>query len=300
MKIVENRISDYVSINIVESEPMWNSSARYNYGDEIRDGHYIFKYAGDDGTNTTQRPQVDAIKQGFKWVNIRPTNYYAMLDSKTATQTTKSEELNFKLHNRGYDTLSLMNVEANEIKIELLAPDDQVLFQKEESLRDEKEIIDFYTYCYSPILRKETFYTGDIPIIMGTTLSVSLSSKSGDVKCGRLVFGDSFFVGCTNAEFSLGIESYSKKETDVFGNTSLVHRGARLNDSYSVSISSSSLPMLRRKFVSWDAKELLFIGDESPNSKLENLLNFGYYEDVSFEYEGGDISTLNISIKGLI
>lgn len=302
MKIVENKAKDFLYANFTESEPRWSKDAKYNYADEIRDGHYMYKYAGENNTNTTDSPSIDSIKQAPKWVNIRPTNYYAMLDEKTLTQTSVRDKIIVELNDLAYDTLSLMELNANNVKIELIDIQDNsnILYSSEKSLRDESEVIDFYTYCYAPIKIISTFYTGDIPIYRGAKLRVTIENQGNFAKCGRLIFGDSFFIGCTNIDISLGFESYSKKETDIFGNTTLLHRDMAVRDTYSITISSENIPMLRRKFRGWDAKSLLFIADENQKSRLENLLNFGYFEDVSFKYDGSDISTLNLTIRGIL
>lgn len=301
MKIIENKVTDFLSANFTEDEPTWSATAKYKYAQEIRDGHYIYKYAGANDTNTTDSPSIDSLKQAPKWVNIRPTNYYAMLDEKTMTQTSVQNAIIVELDNVAYDTLSLMELDASSVKVELIDKENSsnILYIAQKSLRDESEVVDFYTYCYSPIKKISTFYTGDIPIFRGTKVRVSILNQGANAKCGRVVFGDSFFIGNTDIDISLDFESYSKKETDVFGNTTLQHRPMSIIDNYSVTIPAENIPTLRRKFAKWDAKPLLFVGDEHQHSQLENLLNFGYFQNVSFEYDGTDLSTLNITIKGL-
>lgn len=301
MKIVENKVKDFLSANFTQNEAQWDKDAVYKYADEVADGNYVFKYAGADDTNTTKPPSLDALTQVPKWVNIRPTNYFAMLDEKTMTQTSVMNEIVVEVDNMGYDTLSLMELEALNVKVELIDKSHaNILYKNQKDLKDESEVIDFYTYCYTPIRFITTLYIGDIPIYLNSKLRVSISNPENFAKCGRLVFGDSFFIGCTNVDIDLDFESYSKKQTDVFGNTTLIHRSMAIIDKYSISISSEKIPMLRRKFSKWDAKALLFIGDDNQKTKLENLLNFGYFQSVSFNYDGSDLSTLNLTIKGIL
>ena len=63
MKILRNRITNYISANFDENETAWDSGATYKYADEVRYKHYIYKYAGSDDTNTDDDPETDYAKK---------------------------------------------------------------------------------------------------------------------------------------------------------------------------------------------------------------------------------------------
>ncbi len=301
MKILENKVTDYTSTNLTENETTWTSDATFNYEDEIRDGHFIYKYAGENGTNTTDAPSIDCQKQVQKWVKIRPTNYYAMLDAQTQTQTENNDSIIVEFDYINFDSLSLIDLVAQEVVVTLT--DDissDIIYTKTVSLVDNSSIIDFTTYCFNEMIRAGSLYLDDITLYSNATLKVEIKQPNGIAKCGRLVCGRSNFIGSTGYGANLDIESYSRISTDIFGNTTLIHSQSVNLDSYEVYVQTEAIPNIRRRIRELDAVPILFIMDESQDSKLENLLTYGYFENFSILIPNSKISTASITIKGII
>ena len=300
MKIVRNEVTDYLTANFTEDETLWDSGATYNYGDEVRWGHYIYKYAGNDGTNTELNPQ-DDINTNIvaSWVRISPTNYYAMLDGATNTTTKVADEIVIELQDNNFDSFALLDLSAKSVNVELYDENDIVVFSKYFDLQNESEIVDFYSYCFSPFVFIPVVFT-QIPIYANAKLKVTISHTEDIAECGRLVFGRSLYIGETGYGANLNLESYSRKVTDEFGNTELIHRGAVNLDSYEVEIPTSKIPMLRRKMVELDAVPILFVMDDSETSLLENLLTFGYWQNFTILIKNPIKSTISLTIKGLL
>jgi len=303
MKILKNKISDYLTANFTESETLWVSSATYNYGDEARYGHFIYKYAGTSGTNTTDTPDVDYVKLPTTrvWIKVRPTNYYAMIDGETQTQTNNTDAIVIEISTSNYDAISLLGLVAKSVTIELRdGATSEIYYTKTIDMFDYIGIVDFYSYCFDDILLKPSLYIDDIPLYSSAILKITIDNTGSIASCGRLVCGRTYFIGDTGYGINLGQESYSKKVVDVFGNTTLVHSNSLNLDSYEVNVPTSSVPNIRRKFKELDAVPLLFIMDENANSTLENLLNFGYYQSFSILIPNSQISTASLQIKGIL
>lgn len=302
MKICQNKITDYASINISESETLWSASNDYDYADEIRYGHYIYKYAGVGGTNTEETPEFIWNRDQLiypVWVRIRPTNYWAAIDGETDTQTQTTNSLVMSFNVSNYDSLALLGVEAEDVTISLYDNDsEQVVYNKIVNMQDEIQVIDFYSYCFEPFLFKPSLYLEDLPLYGNATITITLVSSI--VKIGRIVLGRTFYIGDTEFGASLGIESYSSKSVDEFGNVSLLQRGSVNIDDITVRIPTNKVPIIRNKFKELDAKPLLFIADESEDSNVDNLLNFGYWTNLSILIPNPVSSTASISIKGIL
>lgn len=302
MKICRNEVTDYLSINITEDEVEWDALELYNRGDEVRDGHYIYKYAGDDESNTTTRPSVEYdenIEIYPLWVNISPTNYYAMLDARTDSQTTLDENIvmTFTLENQ--NTFSLLNIQSQYVNISIYDNDvGAVTYTKDISTQDEGNVIDFYSYCFSGFEFASSIYVDDFPLTQSGVLTVTVVGDAP--KVGRLVLGKSYYVGDTQFGGSLGIESYSIRAIDAFGNVTLKQRGSVNIDSFTVQVPTTKVPELRRKAKELDAIPILFIADESDDSIVENLLNFGYWTNFSMVLPNPVKSTLSLAYKGLL
>ena len=301
MKIVKNETTDYLEANFTEDETLWLLASVYNYGDERRYGHYIYKYAGVSGTNTTDNPYTDSLKVDRLWVRIAPSNYYAMLDGKTSTQTVNPDTIVIKIAGNNFDTLSLLELEAKTVNISLYdLAIEEVLYTEDFNLINNSEVIDFYTYCFNPFEFTPSIFTDQIYLYTNTELTITIDNTGSDAKCGRLVFGRSYYVGETGYNASLTVESYSYKEQDEFGNSTLIQRDSVNIDSYEIEVPTSKIPVLRRKGKELDAIPILFIMDESATSKTENLLNFGYWDRFSIMIPGPVKSEISLDIKGIL
>ena len=302
MKIVENQVLDYETSNFSEDEPEWLVGTLYNYGNEARDGHYIYKYAGIVlESNTTDSPSVDSLKVAPKWINIRPTNYYAMLDGKTSTQTVNADTITVVVVGGNYDALSLLELDAKSVDISLYdVTTNAVVYTESFDLINNSDVFDFYSYAFNPFEFLPSIYTDKIYLYTDTKLTITINNIGGIAKCGRLVYGRSYYVGETGYGANLTVESYSHKETDEFGNVSLIHRGGVNIDSYEVQTPTSKIPTLRRKGTELDAIPILFVMDESATSNTENLLNFGYWDRFSIILPDPIKSTISLDIKGIL
>lgn len=301
MKIVENEITTYLETNFTEGETAWLITDTFNYGDEIRSGHYIYKYAGIEGTNTTDSPAVDSLNFEAVWVRIKPTNYYAMLDGKTSTQTENAETIVVKIAGKNYDSLSLLELEAESVSISLYDTDtEDIVYTEAFELINNSEVTDFYSYAFTPFELVPSIFTDSIYLYTNTELTITIANPGSIAKCGRLVFGRSYYVGDTGYGANLTVESYSHRETDEFGNTFLIHRDSVNIDSYEVRIPTEKIPVLRRKGKDLDAIPILFIMDESQTSNTENLLNFGYWDRFSIMLPGPRESTISLDIRGIL
>ncbi|UTJ05386.1 hypothetical protein [Arcobacter roscoffensis] len=300
--LIKNEISDYLSINVSEDEQLWSSSDSYKYGDERRDGHFIYKYAGEDNSNTEESPSENSLKQKPVWVNIGPTNYFAAIDGETSTQTKNDETLIFEISIKNYDSLALLTIDAIEAVIEMIdLSSDEIVYAETIDLIDDSEIIDDYTYMFNDFVASNAIYRR-LPIYSNAKIKVTLNNPGSKAACGRLVSGRSFYMGATGKGVNLGLESYSKKDVNEFGYAKLKHRGAINVDSYEIITKTAKIPMLRRKAKELDAIPILYVMDESKDSNLEHLLNFGYWENFSVlvESKKDNESIISFSLKGIL
>ena len=296
-KVVKNEISDYLSINVTESETAWSSGAVYNRGDIRRDGHYLYAYAGLNGTNSTTSPSTSS-----SWVYMYPTNYYRMIDGQTSQKTVKTgEPLVFEVSNLNRDSLSLLEVDGSEITIEIIEiATSTVLWSLSEEIRDESGIVDFYTYCFSGFdFKKDNYF--ELPLYgSDTKVKITVDNGASNSAVGRLCFGQSYFLGETEFSGNLNIESYSVKSTNEFGETQLIQRGSVNLENFTLRVPIEKIPTLKRKRKELDAIPVLFVVDDSEDSKMENLQTYGYWSSFDISLSNKRFATINLGIKGVL
>ena len=304
MRIVQNKITDYLSINVTETETAWSSGSLYYYADEVRQGHFIYKYAGENQTNTKDDPEVtyDRDKETYSvWVRVRPTNYWAALDEKTFTRTVKADSLVIELTNNDYDTVALLNLNATDVTIELIdLTTTDVLYTSSYDLNNTIDIVDEKSFWYNQFDYSTIVYEQNVPLLTNTKLKITINYTGDAVGVGRLIAGSSTYIGTTLYPATLDQITYSRFNTDIFGNTDLQQGQTTKQQSYTVIAPNSRIPFLERKRKELTAIPLLFVMDDSETSNLDNLLVYGYFTSAPFSISNGSATNISVNIKGLI
>jgi len=304
MKIVENKVTDYLSINVTEDETLWSDTALYDYYDEVRYGNYIYRYAGEDNTNTEENPEFiwNRDKDAYSvWVLITATNYFAALDDKTKTQTTNADELIIEIENNDFDNVGLLNVTATDVMIELIDLSTMLVIQNfSYDMQNNENIVDEKTYWYEPFDLNTEVYEPNITLFPNTKIKITITNIGGIAALGRLVAGRSFFLGDTIYPATVDQITYSRFDTNIFGDTDLVQGNSARQVQYNIIAPLTKIRYLERKRKEWTAIPVLFIANENDNSGVGFLLVYGYFTSAPFNISNGSRMTIPINIKGLI
>lgn len=300
MKICENVITAYQSANFTEDETAWTSGAVFNNGDEIREGNFIYKYAGIDGTNSDVAPFDGSID----WLLQRPSNYYAMLDSRpesrTSDQTVVADEIIVSIDLNNVDTIVLLNLDATTVNISIEDLNTStIVYDMDFDLNDSTEIVDALSYYFSPFVFKQTVYAST-PLYGNARATITITKTGDFAKCGRLFAGQSYDLGITLFNVTQNLESYSIRQVDEFGTPTLRTRGSVYNSRFNILAPASRTENLKRKRKELDAIPILFIGDESESSIFENMLSYGLWEDATMQITNPVKTQMNLSVKELL
>jgi len=301
VKICENQTTEYHSANFTEHETAWTPApTTFDNGDEIREGHYIYKYAGVSGTNTTDAP----FDGSTDWLIQRATNYYAMLDSrpesKTKTQTTNPDAIIIEMDLNNYDTIALLNLDAISVRIEITDLNtNTAVYDETFDLNDSDKIVDALSYYFSPFSFKKTVYE-TIPLYGNARAKIWINKPLSEAKCGRLVLGQSYDLGISLFNINSTLESYSTTTFDQFGTPTLRPRDAVYNSTYTILLPSERTENIKRTRKRLDAVPILFIGDENDSSKYENLLSYGLWQTATMRLKNPVKTEMSLSTKELI
>ena len=116
MKYIVPKEINMISSNVSEENlPEW-VTASYNTGNEVKVSadKKKYKFTGTDGTASTVTPSLDRnLWEGS------PLNPYAMLADTFSTETTNPESIQVVLRASNIDTISLFNVSAKTVNMEL-------------------------------------------------------------------------------------------------------------------------------------------------------------------------------------
>lgn len=298
MLILKNLVTGYVSANFTESEPAWVITTSYSYGDEVRDGHYIYisRISGAN-SNTGNQPSLSPLH----WKKARPSNYWAALDGVSLTQTQNADKVEFTISSVNYDAISLVNVDGYSIDIVVTdVATNTVVFTDHKALDNQTGVIDEMSYWFNDFDFVNSYFNR-IPIYSNATINVTINKLGSIAKVGTLVAGRTLYLGDAQWGVAFDMESWGRKVVDPdFGITDTTHINSVYNDSYTLNVPSTKVRELQRKMKELDFIPVIFVGDETDDSRFENLVDYGYWETVKMVLEGPVMSKVNITKKGLV
>lgn len=233
------------------------------------------------------------------WIDAGSTNKYAMFDGSADSQTFGTDHITsvLKVPNNTYvNTLVVQNIaNARYARVVMTDAIEGVVYDKEISLVSSSGIQDWRAFFFEPIVYLTEFILSDLPPYAGCTISISFFNSGKIVKCGLCLLGNSRTLGYTQAGMQIGILDYSTKETDDFGNTTVLERPYSRTMNATVWVDKEQRGAVLALLNSYRATPIIYIGDQNdPTTVL-----FGYFRDYSDGIDMPTVSVLNIEIESL-
>lgn len=123
--------------------------------------------------------------------------------------------------------------------------------------------------------------------------------RPGSVEVGSVLTGYSTTIGKTQYGVKAGIVDYSKKESDEFGNVSIVERPYSKRMQGDVYVNNYDLNKVQRFLYNIRATPVLWMASDNPEL-VEVSYVYGFYKDFSTTISYPDVSMCNLDIEGLI
>lgn len=268
----------------------------------VVNGANIQDLTGSTGTvtcYTAENVNKNPVTSPSFWADAGATNKYAMFDGSVDSQTVSTDHIAaaIKIPATTYvDTLVVQNLDnAKYARVVVTDATEGVVYDKQVDLISNEGINDWGMFFFEPPEYLKEFILTDLPPYAGAIISISFSNVGQTLKCGLCLFGMSRFIGHTQAGMQLGIQDYSVKETDEFGNTTIVERPYSRTMSASVWVDVEQRGAVLALLNSFRATPVIYIGDvNDPTSAL-----YGYFRDYSDGIDQPTVSVLNLEIESL-
>ncbi|NOV29161.1 carbohydrate-binding protein [Methylomonas sp. ZR1] len=193
------------------------------------------------------------------------------------------------------DTVALLNIAGLSVRIIMTDAIDGVVYDKTTSLISDSGITDWYSYFYEPIARKTDFVAFDLPPYYAATVRVILSDPGYNVAIGALLLGFKKVLGGTQYGAKAGIQDYSVKKRDDFGNYTILERAYNKNASFTFWVVAGNVDYLQNLLATYRATPILYIGTEDYRSTVI----YGFYKDFSITIAYPTESLCNLELEGL-
>ena len=229
------------------------------------------------------------------WMEVEPTNRWKVFDEMVGSQTSKSASMYYTLAPGMIDSLTLLKLDATEVQVAMTDLTEGEVYSDTGDLISTANVIDGYTYCFDPIIRKTDEVFLNLPPYGSATITITITNTGGTAKCGAIFVGMCRNLGTTLRSTSVGITSYSTKAVDVYGNYSLVPRANAKRGSYEVEIQDALIDEIFRWLTEHCDTIVVWIGIVGKTSTY----SCGFYKDWGIPIEGPLRSVCSIEIEGL-
>jgi hypothetical protein len=293
IKAIKLLDANLVSSNIAENDfPVFNLGTTYGLGDKViyvaTNVHEIYQsvIAGNVGQSLTDTT---------KWVKVGTTNRFRMFDDSITSQTSGVNVIDFTLGNlTRTSAVWLGNIDATTVQVIITSPTNVTMYDQTFTTVKPSGVVGWHTYFFGEKSRIRDLYIPDLPYQSGETIRIILT-KVGTPKCGACVVGQARYIGETRNSLKMGIDDYSVKEIDEFGNTYIKQRDYRKFNDVEIDVPNTSIDEVSEILSDLRASFVVFIG--SRKYALSQV--YGFYQNFEIVIPYKTHSVLSISIKGI-
>lgn len=273
----------------------WSSGSTYAIGDRaiVVATHKIYESLQSANTNKDPTSAANAAW----WAEVSPTNRWKLFDASNSTQTAKSTSMYYELLPAVACTaIAALNMSgATSIRVRSTDPTDGLVYDKTTSLVATISDASWWTYFFESIAYRTSLVAFDLPSYPSATIRVDLSGGPG-LAIGVLMLGSPIEIGNgVHGGATVGIQDYSRIETNTWGDTVLVQRLYAKRASIKTLIDTRSLPAAYDTLAALRATPALWVASD----QLDPLIVFGFYKQFDATLSYADFTELNIEIQGL-
>lgn len=283
-------VTNLLSSNIAEDDyALWSGATAYVVGDRVLVSGYhdIYECIVD---NTGVNPATDTTS---KWLNIGANNRWQMFDGYFSTGSAEADEIVVNLRPGDVSSgIALFGVVGTSVRVMITNASSDVVHDEVYPVQTHLRKSTWYNYFFSEQVNPPMIITG-LYIPTDHTVSIQITNAGSTAECTMCLIGKLSLFGNVKWGVRLGIQDYSQKSTDQFGNTSVVERAFADRVQYEIHLDTRDLYRIRRRFAAWRATPVVFIGHLlSPET-----IAYGYYNgfDIVMQYEKWSDCDLEVS-----
>lgn len=279
-----------LSTNVPEDDhPRW-APGTYNAGDWVVHNRRVW-----EALNTTDKEPGSPGSEA-DWLDDGYTNRYRMFDNSIQSKTVNPDIIDVSIATRRpISSIAFFNVDAGSVRVRSIDPVDGIIFERSVAPVSTDGIDNWWAWFFEPVQLVKDFIISDIPSSSFGSTQITLTSPGHEVSVGEIVMGSLFDIGNTLHGSEFGIIDYTIKETDEFGQWTIIERGFSKRAEFDVAIPTEHTGAVQRKLANYRAKPLVWIG----TPELEVSVVYGYYRDFSIIVSNPSYSEGTISVEGL-
>ncbi len=275
----------------LQSYPVYSAGVTYAEGDIVYSLATHHEYQSMVAGNVGQ-----ALNDPTKWLDLGFNNRWRMLDQSNTSQSVALDQISVSIAVTGRaDSVALLNIVGSSVRIEVSTVEDGAIFDETFSLVSNGGINTWFEYFFEPIMRRGDFVATDLPLNGNPTIIVTLNDPGGLAMIGTLVVGQKRDFGDLLHGARVGIQDYSRKVADDFGNYTIVERAFSKRASFKVAIDNDQIDAIVAMLSQYRATPVVYIGSD----QYASTWIYGFYRDWGNDIDYPTVSYLSLEIEGL-
>jgi len=277
-------------------EIIWVSGT-YNLGDRRikTNTHRVYEVTATP--STTDDPEIGVNAVPPTWVDVSPTNKWAMFDNVNSTSTKEITQLVIEIKDGVVNnSLALFNITgATNINVTVTDPVDGIVYTKNTLLLNNSQVLGWYYYYFSPIITKSDFIALDLPAYPLATIKITIDGQN--ISIGNFIVGNKLNIGVAKYGTSVQLLTFNRKDVDSFGNTVVKKGRTSKLVSFDVGILKNNVNYVFDTISSITSVPAVWVGAGDTN---DPTIVFGYYKDYQNNISSPTITDATITIEGLV
>lgn len=254
----------------------WNVATAYVVGDRVILSHSVYECFQ---AHTGKDPSVAA--NAAYWGRVSPTNRWKLFDLKHSSRTARASSLYYRLKpGAAISAVSARSlVGCNQVRVRLTDPAYGLVYDQTRDTSPIPPASDWWDWFFGAWDDRQAAYFDDLPAFPNAELRVDFSGTS-DLAVGALLFGQARGWGL-GAKFGLrlGIQDYSRKETNTWGDLELREGAYADRMSFTLALPNDQIDAAKAFLTSLRAQPALYVVSQQLGQQYEALSVLGIYKD---------------------
>jgi hypothetical protein len=249
------------------------------------------------GSNTGNYPTLEASAD--KWVDVGPSNKWAMFDLLRNTGTTQASPLTVVITpGERVDSLALVGLVADSVTVSVTVSAVEVYSETVDL--SSRNVLNWYDYFFAPFTFRNALALFNLPPYVNAVITVTITRAAGAVTCGGLITGLNTYLGVTVANALSDALNFSRIERDDFGNSILVPRRSVPKASLQLITEKANVNAVRAVRDALSGTPALWSGlDDAADGFFEAVLILGIHKafGISMDQPAPDYATVSLELE---
>lgn len=285
-----------ISSTVPETDyPVWSSGSTYALADRvivIGTTHKIYESVQASNTNH------DPLTAPTWWSEVSATNRWKAFDTINSSKTAQTTSIVYVIRpGSAVSAFSALNlVDCATVRVQMVDPTYGTVYDNTMNTYSPPEEANWWSWFFS--VRRDTLTVITmlgLPTYPLADITITLTGGA-DLAVGVIILGPTTTIGLgTQVGAKIGIQDYSRKETNDYGDIVLTQRAYAKRASFSMLLDNIYLDTTIDTLINLRATPCLWIG----LSEYSSTIIYGFYKDFDVSITYSNYSECSLEIEGL-